>query len=84
MIGLKKPSLVFYSHQRVNYFDYPTEAIEYIKAKATNQPNSPSSLIVAQPELIQKTGLKPNQYQDLGKAGAYQLIRVPEQLTINN
>ena len=79
MIGFKKPSLVFYSQRQVNYFKEPTEAIEYLKAKATNQPNSPSSLILAQPELIQKTGLKPNQsnqHQDLGKAGAYQLIRV--------
>ncbi|AFZ12564.1 glycosyl transferase family 39 [Crinalium epipsammum PCC 9333] len=84
MIGFKKPSLVFYSHQRVNYFNDPTEAIEYIRTKATNQPNSPSSLIIAQPELIQETKLKPNQYQDLGSSGAYQLIRVDQQLTINN
>ncbi|MGB3208967.1 MAG: glycosyltransferase family 39 protein [Crinalium sp.] len=84
MIGFKKPSLVFYSQRQVNYLKNPPEVIEYLKAKATNQPNSPSSLIIAQPELIQKTGLKPNQYQDLASSGAYQLIRVFEQLTINN
>ena len=84
MIGFKKPSLVFYSQRQVNYLTNSTEAIEYLKAKATNQPNSPSSLILAQPESIQKTGLQPKQYQNLGSSGAYQLIRVSEQLTINN
>ena len=84
MIGFKKPSLVFYSQRQVNYLTNSTEAIEYLKAKATNQPNSPSSLILAQPESIQKTGLQPKQYQNLSSSGAYQLIRVSEQLTINN
>ncbi|HEY9694217.1 MAG TPA: glycosyltransferase family 39 protein [Oculatellaceae cyanobacterium] len=84
MIGFKKPSLVFYSQQQVNYFEKPKSAIKYIKSKATNQSNPHSSLILAQPESIKKTGLQPNQYQDLGSSGAYQLIRVFEQLTINN
>lgn len=76
MIGFKKPSLVFYSQRQVNYFNDPTEAIEYFKAKASTQPNSSSALILAQPELINKTKLKPSQYQELGSSGAYQLIRV--------
>lgn len=76
MIGFKKPSLVFYSQRQVNYFNDPTEAIKYFQAKATNQPNLSSALIIAQPQLIQNAKLKPNQYQNLGSSGAYQLIRV--------
>lgn len=35
-----------------------------------------SLLILSQPTNLTKIGLQPNQYQDMGKAGAFQLIRV--------
>ena len=77
MIGFKKPSLVFYTQQPVTYIRKPKKVVAYIHKKAVRQPQPPSVLILSQPSQLKEAGLQPYQYQDLGHAGAYQLIRVP-------
>ena len=77
MIGFKKPSLVFYTQQPVTYITNPKEVFAYINKKAVSQPQPPSVMILSQPSRLKEAGLQPYQYQDLGNAGAYQLIRVP-------
>ncbi len=79
MIGFPKPSVAFYTQEDVNYILTPEEAEKYIEAKAANQPNPPSFLILSQPDLLEKTGINPvryQYYQTLDEAGGYKLIRV--------
>jgi 4-amino-4-deoxy-L-arabinose transferase-like glycosyltransferase len=76
MIGFKKPSVVFYTQRRVNYISSPENAVPQIKKIAVTQPEPPSLLILSQPAKLKQLGLQPSEYQDLGKAGAYELIRV--------
>jgi len=71
MIGFKKPSVVFYTHRRVNYISSPQNAAAQIKKMPVTQ-----VLILTQPEKLKQLGLQPSQYQNLGQAGTYQLIRV--------
>ncbi|MFE1747706.1 ArnT family glycosyltransferase [Coleofasciculus sp. H7-2] len=80
MIGFKKPSVVFYTQRPVNYFARVGSAMEYIEAIAATQPKPTSVLILTEPRYLENTKLQPNQYQNLGKAGAYQLIRVSKQI----
>jgi len=74
--GFAKPSLVFYTQDRVTYLARPSEALPYIQ-NAIAQPSSPKSvLLVASSETLATTGLSPNQYQQISAAGVYQLVRV--------
>jgi hypothetical protein len=54
--------------------------VQYIEAIATTKPKPLSLLILIQPKKLPELGLEPNQYQTLGIAGAYQLIRVSKQV----
>ncbi len=76
MVGFKKPSVVFYAQRPVNYISSTEHAVEQIEKMSVTQPQPPSVLILSQPEKLKKMGLQSAQYQNLGKAGAYQLIRV--------
>ncbi|MBR8840544.1 MAG: glycosyltransferase family 39 protein [Stigonema ocellatum SAG 48.90 = DSM 106950] len=76
MIGFKKPSVVFYTQRPVEYFSLSKDALEEITKIAVTQPLPPTLLILSQPEKWEQLGLQSNQYQTLGKAGTYQLIRV--------
>lgn len=76
MIGFEKPSVVFYSERHVTYVKETEDAVAHIQKLADNVIHPPSVLVLAQPKKLQKLGLQPLRYQKLGKAGAYQLIRV--------
>ncbi len=76
MVGFKKPSVVFYTQRPVDYFLFPKTAVARIKEMALTQPQPPSVLVLSQPQKLQQMGLQPPQYQNLGQAGTYQLIRV--------
>jgi len=76
MVGFKKPSVVFYTQRPVNYISSVKNALPEIKKIAATQPQPPSLLILSQPKKLMQLKLNPPQYQDLGRAGAYQLIRV--------
>ncbi|MBW4562035.1 MAG: glycosyltransferase family 39 protein [Mojavia pulchra JT2-VF2] len=77
MVGFKKPSVVFYSHSRVNYLNSPQEAKDYIKNQSTTQAKSPSLLFLAEQDKFLEMGLQPDTYKHLATKGAYDLIRVP-------
>lgn len=76
MIGFKKPSLVFYTQNRVQYRPDPQDAIAYIQTPWVQKSPAQTLLILAHPQELIDLGLKPDQYQIIDQAGAYQLIRV--------
>ena len=75
-IGFKKPSVVFYTQRPVTYVRPTKEAVEHIDKLAVRITQPFSVLILVPQKKLDNLGLQPPQYQDLGKAGAYQLIRV--------
>lgn len=77
MIGFPKPSLVFYTQRPVIYHRLIRGAIEHIQGSQNRPPAS--VLILGYPTKLTEIGLQPNQYQSLGIAGAYQLVRVSKQ-----
>lgn len=76
MIGFKKPSLVFYTQNRVQYHTQPGETWAYLHTPSLQKSLSQTLLIVAHPQELTELKLKPDQYQIIDQAGAYQLIRV--------
>ncbi|MGJ5674635.1 MAG: ArnT family glycosyltransferase [Nostochopsis sp.] len=77
MVGFQKPTVVFYSERPVNYIKMSAAAGDYVRTQAVKKTQSDSILVLAQPKKFPEMGLQPNNYQNLGKSGAYQLIRVP-------
>ncbi|MGB7441319.1 MAG: glycosyltransferase, partial [Coleofasciculaceae cyanobacterium] len=80
MIGFKKPSVVFYSQRRVNYFPQQKKAMAYIKNTAAYKSDTSSFLILLHQRKLEKTKLEPEEYTPLGRAGAYELIRISQQV----
>lgn len=77
MIGFKKPSVVFYTQHDVIYIEKLTTTSRNFLLKGGSLKADPASvLVLTHPKSLDKLGLKPDQYQNLGQAGAYQLIRV--------
>ncbi|MEC4851527.1 MAG: glycosyltransferase family 39 protein, partial [Jaaginema sp. PMC 1079.18] len=74
MMGFKKPTLVFYTQKPVRY----VYAQDDTQASLTqNPPSSDTVLMVGQPTGITNAfNLQPDEYQDLGQKGAYQLVRI--------
>lgn len=83
MIGFKKPTVVFYTQKSVTYVKEIEDATAYIENLAATKAHPSSVLILSQPKRLKKLGLQPTEYQNLGKAGAYQLIRVFKSRTEN-
>lgn len=87
MVGFKKPSVVFYSHEQVNFMKLTKDAIQYIQNKTNQEQKPPSLLLLAEHRNIVKMELSPDDYQNLDSKGAYQLIRLSfkkmKQETIN-
>lgn len=75
-IGFIRPSLTFYTRQTVNYIDTFSEGLAYIEQAAASEPNPPTVLIFGRTRKFDPAVLKDRQYQELGKAGAFQLLRV--------
>jgi hypothetical protein len=76
MIGFAKPSVVFYSQAPVVYLKKVEEAVNYIQKQKSQSP--PTILILSQRDKLEEAKLPPHQYQLLGKAGVYHLIRLPK------
>jgi 4-amino-4-deoxy-L-arabinose transferase-like glycosyltransferase len=76
MIGFAKPSVVFYSQAPVVYVKKLEEAVNYIQKQKSQSP--PTILILSQLDKLEEAKLQPHQYQLLGNAGVYHLIRVPK------
>ena len=77
MVGFKKPTVVFYSHENVTFFKFTEQAQEHIQNQAVNKVQPGSVLVLSQPKKLMQMGLQPADYENLGISGAYQLIRVP-------
>ncbi|QZZ22793.1 glycosyltransferase family 39 protein [Leptothermofonsia sichuanensis E412] len=76
MIGVKKPSVVFYSRQPVTFKLRSRSTLEYLREYASRQPEPATVLILSSPDKLTHLGLQPDQYQPLGEAVPYQLVRV--------
>jgi 4-amino-4-deoxy-L-arabinose transferase-like glycosyltransferase len=76
MVGFKKPTIVFYTHEKVNFIKITEKAVEHIQKQTASKVQPPSLLIIAQPKRLVQMGLQPSNYENLGSKGAYQLIRV--------
>ncbi|MEA5497776.1 glycosyltransferase family 39 protein [Limnoraphis robusta Tam1] len=83
MIGFKKPSLVFYTQNPVKYFQYASDAVNYLRTPSVQKASPDTVLILADPQDLFETGLGSSQYQALHQAGVYQLIRVPKLALLN-
>ena len=84
MIGFKKPSVAFYTRQKVGFFwtiDDP--ATEFLQNLANRSPKISTILLLGQPKEIAETGLRSQDYQVLGEKSPYQLIRVTIQKVLS-
>lgn len=75
MVGFKKPSLVFYTQNPVQYYPELTDAIEHINTPEVQNSASESLLILGHLRELNHLGLN-NQYQQIAQKGSYQLIRI--------
>jgi 4-amino-4-deoxy-L-arabinose transferase-like glycosyltransferase len=76
MLGFRKPSIVFYTRQPVIFLGSARETISYLRTIGIQQPNPPAILLLGTPGNLEATTLPPHQYQTIGQAGSYQLVRV--------
>lgn len=60
----------------MQYSPDPRDAIAYIQTLFVQKSPPQTLLILAHPQELIDLGLKPDQYQIMDQAGAYQLIRV--------
>jgi 4-amino-4-deoxy-L-arabinose transferase-like glycosyltransferase len=76
MIGFRKPSLVYYTQQHVEYIELPSQLASHLKASNLKELPSPEPLVITTPQLLADTGLKPQQYQTLAQSGVYLLVQL--------
>lgn len=76
MVGFKKPSVVFYSHQKVTFIKLTKDAVKYIQNQTSSSPKFPSLLVLAEHRNLVRMDLPPDDYENLASKGAYQLIRL--------
>ncbi|MDY6806580.1 MAG: glycosyltransferase family 39 protein [Cyanobacteriota bacterium] len=83
MIGFEKPSLVFYTQNRVNFFRRATNAREFLD-KISERDNSDTVVIIGYPQEFVDAGLQLGDYQYLDRGGPYLLGRVSKELFVNS
>ena len=83
MISFKKPSLVFYTRQQVEFFQRATNARKYLEKIVPKDPSG-NVVMIGYPKKFIHVGLQPGQYQYLDTRGAYQLGKVPKSLFMKN
>ena len=77
MVGFKKPTVTFYTQQKINYIKFSQQALEYIQKQAS-QPTKPTSLLmIVENGKFQEMDLPPDNYKNIATKGAYHLIRIP-------
>ncbi|MGI0489970.1 glycosyltransferase [Pantanalinema rosaneae CENA516] len=76
MVGFEKPSLVFYTQDRVRYLFRASRVEGYLESRMVEDDIMSGALILGMPKVIDRTGLTPDQYQEIARAGAYRLVRV--------
>ena len=80
MLGFKKPSLVFYTQQPVQFFRRKKSLSKYITEASANIDFDTFLMVSREKELRKKAKLQPQDYQQLDQKGVYKLIRVPKSL----
>jgi 4-amino-4-deoxy-L-arabinose transferase-like glycosyltransferase len=71
MIGFRKPSLVYYTQQHVEYLEQPQQLRAYLQGS-----KAPGQLIITTPQLLSQTNLQPNRYSTIKQSGVYTLIHL--------
>ncbi len=84
MLGFIRPSVIFYTRRNLTHISSPENLRSHLESLTTTQPKPLSVLVLSKSKDLQKTGLQPSEYTNLGSAGAYQLIRIPKQLVAKN
>lgn len=74
MIGVFRPSLVYYTQQNIEFMTYNIQQ-RLLKLFPVNTPVD-TILIITRPKDIAKLGLQYSDYQLLQDQGDYQLIRI--------
>lgn len=81
MVAFEKPSLVFYSHQPIQFFRRSSHAREYLQELAAKNPNLLPFLVLGYPDKIKGLEIpNPEAYQLIAKRGNYWLVEMPKQL----
>ncbi|MDJ0715065.1 MAG: glycosyltransferase family 39 protein [Prochloraceae cyanobacterium] len=78
-IGIKKPSIVFYTQRPVQFFKNQFFLRVYAKDPENYSKHSDSLLILSQKKFISKIPLAAQDYESLNEKGAYELIRVAKE-----
>ncbi len=81
MVAFEKPSLVFYSHQPIQFFRRSNNAREYLQELAAKNPNLLPFLVLGYPDKIKGLEIaNPEDYQVIAERGNYWLVEMPKQL----
>ncbi|MGK7897291.1 MAG: ArnT family glycosyltransferase [Xenococcus sp. (in: cyanobacteria)] len=80
MLGFKKPSLVFYTQQPVQFFRRKKSLSQYLIESSDNIDSDTLLMISREKEIRKRAKLKPQDYQQLEHKGVYKLIRVPKSI----
>lgn len=81
MVAFEKPSLVFYSHQPIQFFRRSNHAREYLQELAAQNPNLLPFLVLGYPNKIKGLEIpNPEAYQLIAERGNYWLVEMPKQL----
>jgi 4-amino-4-deoxy-L-arabinose transferase-like glycosyltransferase len=76
MVGMRKPSLVFYTQKPITYITKPEKATAHLRRRARKSPNPITFLVIGRTNKIAEMELSPNRSNTLAKAEPYQLMRV--------
>lgn len=76
MIGDTKPSVVFYTQNRVKYLWAAQQVLPHLGETMRVELGRESALIIATRDNLRATGLKGRNWDTLGRGGPYRLVRV--------
>ncbi len=89
MVGFKKPSVAFYSQRPVKYFTH----IEHLLPKLVTESSlsllrnkakhNEFMLMLSEPSSFKNINLQPQDYEEIGSEGSYDLIRVSKKVLIS-
>ena len=84
MVGFKKPTVTFYTQQKINYIKFSQQALEYIQKQASQPTKPPSLLMIVENGKFQEMDLPPDNYKNIATKGAYHLIRITLKIAKSN
>lgn len=76
MVGMRKPSLSFYTQRSITYITKPERAKTHLRRQARKLPGRTTFLVIGRTNKIAEMELPPNRYNRLAQAETYQLLRV--------